>query len=218
MKLSTIFSVAFLGLLAQSAVLPEDAPEVDIVADAQRSVLQAMGGELGGDELSKRNFGISFDLGFSINILSLQNSMRSSHGCPLLNWDQNCYTAAKQVVSKYDCSSNSQTSGSSSSGNWGTGSSNPFSPIIDCGNVVNSWYNKGKKYNYGATCPLNAFTNLIWKSTSKVGCAYKDCRSHGNGYYYYCNYSPSVSNPSNSQKTSNVAPPKSPCTVCATSH
>ncbi|EGW30015.1 uncharacterized protein SPAPADRAFT_68858 [Spathaspora passalidarum NRRL Y-27907] len=240
MKLSAAITLAYLALFAQSVVLPDEnaeAPivavaersieeeagivdiaersvqeEADILAAAQNSVLQAMEGEVGSGELSKRLFGLSFDLGFSINILTFHNFKRILHGDPLLCWDHGLYRHAKHYIDRYDCSGDFHHPDGPYGSNWGIGSSKAFSVSADAGFVVDKWYGLGKSIGFGksislgAKVSLNSFTNLIWKSTRRVGCAYKDCRHRGRGYFYYCNYDPCANNPSYRVVQSNIPP------------
>ncbi|EGW30017.1 uncharacterized protein SPAPADRAFT_144697 [Spathaspora passalidarum NRRL Y-27907] len=164
------------------------------------------------DALAKRNFGFVADLSFSIHILSLHNIKRLLHGCPILNWDSGCYKHAKKYIDNYDCSGNFHGPNDQYGGNWGHGDSKPFTALLDSGVVFDNWYSVGKNINFGksisigARVSLSSFTTLIWKSTRRVGCAYKDCRHRGRGYFYYCNYDPYVPNPSEKQCIDNILP------------
>ena len=70
--------------------------------------------------------------------------------------------------------------------------------------ITNQWYGAevGKFTQYGAATPNLAnfaqwghFTQIVWKATTEVGCAYSTCDS-GRGYMFVCNYSPPGTFPS----------------------
>ena len=53
-----------------------------------------------------------------------------------------------------------------------------------------AWYDEGETYDYSTANEYNHFTQVVWKGSKKVGCAYKDCRSTGWGLYIVCEYDP----------------------------
>ncbi|KAI8379964.1 CAP domain-containing protein [Choanephora cucurbitarum] len=58
--------------------------------------------------------------------------------------------------------------------------------------VIDAWYNEGKNYNYGTNSYSSStghFTQVVWKSTTEIGCAATYC-SNLRGTYYVCDYSP----------------------------
>ena len=127
------------------------------------------------------------DEDFSKNILDAHNAKRARHGVPNLSWDNAAYQYAQAYADKYDCSGNLKHSGGKYGENLGVGFSTGQS-------VVNAWYNEagedGTDYDYGSATDYNHFTALIWKSTTKVGCAYKDCSAQNWGKYIVCSYDP----------------------------
>ncbi|KAI8341562.1 CAP domain-containing protein, partial [Blakeslea trispora] len=73
--------------------------------------------------------------------------------------------------------------------------------------AIDVWYNEGKNYNYGTNSYSSStghFTQVVWKSTTEIGCAATYC-SNLKGTYYVCDYSP----PGNyaGQYTANVLSP-----------
>jgi hypothetical protein len=57
-------------------------------------------------------------------------------------------------------------------------------------NAVNAWYGEEQYYNYnnpGFNSLTGHFTQVVWKDTSLLGCAYKDC---GNIIIVSCKYWP----------------------------
>ncbi|EGW34050.1 uncharacterized protein SPAPADRAFT_148416 [Spathaspora passalidarum NRRL Y-27907] len=223
MKFSNVLSLALLSIAAQGAVLPgtdeADAPEVDVIAVAQRdisesdvpkidvvAVAQRDVSQEQEVDIEKRGFGIVADILFVTEMFTLHNLKRLRHGVPLLNWDSGCYKHAQNLADSYDCSGNFPDPGNEYGNNQGTGNSNPVTVVADSAVVVDSWYAPSTSYNYGNPTAMNSFTNLVWKSTTKVGCAYKDCRSKKRGYYYTCSYDPAGNVPNFGKQ--NIFPPK----------
>jgi uncharacterized protein YkwD len=159
---------------------------------------------------SSSNFGGVQDEDFSKNILDAHNAKRARHGAPNLVWDNDAYQYAQAYADKYDCSGNLKHSGGKFGENLGVGFKTGDS-------VVTAWYNEagedGKSYNYGSATDYNHFTQLIWKSTTKLGCAYKDCSAQNWGKYIVCSYDPAGNVIGTDQKTGksymaeNVLPP-----------
>lgn len=120
---------------------------------------------------------------FKNNILDAHNKKRSQHGVLKLSWDEDAYQYAKDYANKYDCSGDLQHSGGSFGENLAVG-------YKDGSSAVDAWYDEGKNYDYSSASSFDHFTQVIWKSTTKVGCAYKDCSSENWGKYIVCSYDP----------------------------
>jgi len=56
--------------------------------------------------------------------------------------------------------------------------------------AVKAWYDEGETYDYSTANEYNHFTQLVWKDTTKLGCAYKDCSAENWGLYIICSYDP----------------------------
>lgn len=96
-----------------------------------------------------------------------------------LTWSNELYNYANKVASSYDCSGNLRHT----SGPYGENLALGYSSGA---NAVSAWYSEG--FNFGGAGKLNHFTQVVWKSTTQLGCAYKDCRAKGWGLYVICNY------------------------------
>ncbi|KAI5958094.1 hypothetical protein KGF57_002902 [Candida theae] len=118
---------------------------------------------------------------FQNEILSAHNAKRAAHGVAALSWSQELYNYAQKVANAYDCSGNLKHTFAPYGENLGVGYSSAQS-------VVNAWYSEGKNYNYQLATTFDHFTQVVWKSTTLLGCAYKDCSSRGWGMYVICNY------------------------------
>ncbi|KAI8047913.1 CAP domain-containing protein [Thamnidium elegans] len=126
----------------------------------------------------KRNIVSSYDVE---TILATHNKYRALHGSPALNWSKKLAAYANQWSGK--CIFNS---GSIHYGENTAGRSSSWPQTIE------AWYNEEKKYNYknpGFNSTTGHFTQLVWKNTKQVGCAFSYCNSI-KGNFYVCEYEP----------------------------
>lgn len=132
---------------------------------------------------SSGDFGNVQDEAFSKEILDAHNSKRAQHGVSALSWDQSAYEYAQNYADQYSCSGNLKHSGGKYGENLGVGYKSGSA-------VVEAWYLEGDSYNYNTASTFDHFTQVVWKGTTKVGCAYKDCSSQNWGKYIICSYDP----------------------------
>ncbi|KAK6462323.1 CAP domain-containing protein [Scheffersomyces coipomensis] len=132
---------------------------------------------------SSSNFGTVQDLSFSQEILNDHNEKRADHGVPALSWSQDLYNYAQNYANQYDCSGNLVHSGGPYGENLAVGYSGATPAFT-------AWYNEGNGYNYAAANVFDHFTQIIWKSSTELGCAYKDCSAENWGKYVICSYNP----------------------------
>lgn len=119
---------------------------------------------------------------FQSAILDEHNAKRALHGVPNLSWDSTLEAYAQAYADKYDCSGTLTHSGG------------PYGENLALGytvtGTVDAWYAEGANYNYGSSCSvLDHFTQVVWKSSTAVGCAQKQCGSYY-GAYVICSYNP----------------------------
>lgn len=127
--------------------------------------------------------GNGIDVDFAKAILDSHNSYRALHDAPALSWSQAAYDYAENNAENYDCSGVLTHTHGQYGENLAAGySSGPAS--------VKAWYDEGDTYDYSSADTYNHFTQVVWKSTTQLGCAYKDCRSKGWGLYVICEYDP----------------------------
>lgn len=123
------------------------------------------------------------DVDFAKDILDAHNKYRAQHGVDDLSWDQDTYNYAKKNADDYDCSGvlthTHGQFGENLAAGFSTGSS-----------AVKAWYEEGETFNYNTYNEYNHFTQVVWKGSKKVGCAYKDCRKNNWGLYIVCEYDP----------------------------
>lgn len=137
---------------------------------------------------------------FAVAILDSHNEYRALHGVGKLLWDQDTYNYAKNNADNYDCLGVL------------THTHGPFGENLAAGfnsgpSAVKAWYVEGDTFDYQTANEYNHFTQVVWKASTKVGCAYKDCRAQNWGLYVVCEYSP-VGNVIG-QERQNVLPPVS---------
>ncbi|RKP30420.1 PR-1-like protein [Metschnikowia bicuspidata] len=116
------------------------------------------------------------DASFAEAILDAQNSHRVLHGVATLSWDNSTYAYAQSNAGSYDCSGVLTHTHGPNGENLAAGFADGPSA--------------GQTNNYQTNGEYNHFTQVIWKGTTSVGCAYKDCQAQGWGKYVVCEYSP----------------------------
>lgn len=125
----------------------------------------------------------SIDASFSKNILDAHNSYRALHGVEPLSWADAPYVYAKNNADSYDCSGVL----THTHGQYGENLAAGFSTGAS---AVTAWYVEGDDYDYSAANVYDHFTQVIWKGSTQVGCAYKDCTAEGWKLYVVCEYNP----------------------------
>ncbi len=138
---------------------------------------------------------------FQQDSLSLHNNFRAKHEAAGLEWDS--------TLAEYALKHASQCIFEHSHGPYGE---NLAAGYRTTEAAITAWYSEESLYSY--TNPqfskaTGHFTQLVWKSTRKVGCAIVPCKGlHGTpGNYVVCEYSPAgnIINPGYFSK--NVSPP-----------
>jgi len=122
--------------------------------------------------------------GFETEALSLHNQVRALHHAPLLVWDQQlaqyAQAHARHCVFKH--------------------SALPYGENLAAGfpsltAAIQFWYSEHKHYSYQKSVyqhEAGHFTQLVWVSTKKLGCASVACNGKHStpGNYLVCEYSP----------------------------
>lgn len=123
------------------------------------------------------------DKSFAKDILDAHNKYRSQHGVADLAWAEGPYEYAKKNADDYDCSGVLTHTHGQYGENLAAGFAN--GPA-----AVKAWYDEGDTFNYNTYNEYNHFTQVVWKGSQRVGCAYKDCRAENWGLYVVCEYDP----------------------------
>lgn len=120
---------------------------------------------------------------FAKAILDAHNEKRANHGVDKLTWDEELVSYAQDYADQYDCSGSLTHSGGKYGENLAVGYS-------DGPKALEAWYEEGENYDYSSASSFDHFTQVIWKSTTKLGCAQKDCSKNNWGKYIICSYDP----------------------------
>jgi len=134
--------------------------------------------------------------------LDTHNKFRAIHGVGPLEWDASLAEYAKDHGNKCVWGHSMGPHGE----NLALGYRTPNAAITD-------WYNEISLYDYnnpGFSHGVGHFTQVVWKSSTKVGCALVNCPGLNgtNGQYLVCEYNPPGNMNSASSFRANVLPPK----------
>ncbi|KAI8077226.1 CAP domain-containing protein [Gilbertella persicaria] len=113
--------------------------------------------------------------------LAAHNKYRSKHHVPNVKWSTKLSNHAQTVTDS--CVWGHSMKGTGQNIAYGYKSMEA---------VVDAWYNEVKNYNYkngGFSSSTGHFTQVVWKSTTEIGCAATYC-SNLKATYYVCDYSP----------------------------
>jgi uncharacterized protein YkwD len=117
---------------------------------------------------------------FAAEILNAHNEKRAENGSPDLSWSDELASYAQAYADKYDCSGTLTHSGGKYGENLGLGYTTT--------GVVDAWYDEKSYYNPSSPAASH-FTQVVWKSTTKLGCAKITCDNIW-GQYTICSYDP----------------------------
>ncbi|CUA69707.1 Fruiting body protein SC14 [Rhizoctonia solani] len=118
------------------------------------------------------------------NYLTTHNNERVKHGAKALTWDNALASSAQAWANQ--CKFQHSRSGE----NLYAGTGNPTAAA-----AVGAWNAESKDYNPRNSQPSH-WTQVIWKGTTKLGCALKQCApgtildAKYVANYYVCHYSP----------------------------
>ncbi|CAR29972.1 hypothetical protein ZYGR_0AD06630 [Zygosaccharomyces rouxii] len=122
---------------------------------------------------------------FQNTMVDRHNDKRSQHqSTGSLEWDDELANYAQNYADKYDCSGDLVHSNGPYGENLAVG--------YDDEGTIDAWYDEIKKYSFSDPVfseSTGHFTQLVWKSSTKVGCGSKQCGGSV-GKYIICNYNP----------------------------
>ncbi|CAO3563811.1 unnamed protein product [Mortierella alpina] len=134
------------------------------------------------------------------SILDTHNGYRRMHGSPDLTWNDAAATWGDNWLQS--CEFRHSDSGP-----------NNYEEILAAGyadfkSAIDAWYGEVKDYDYnspGFSMNTGHFTQVVWKSTTSIGCAKRECPRWT---IYICNYDPAgnIISDDNSYFTDNVLP------------
>ncbi|WP_226883580.1 CAP family protein [Allocoleopsis franciscana] len=132
--------------------------------------------------------------------LSKHNTYRATHHTPELTKSDSLNSSAQdwanQIASSGDFAHSSTSNGENIYATYTTASSIPGDTLAN--NAVQSWYSEVSKYDYanpGFSSGTGHFTQVVWKSSTEVGCgAAKGTKTMNgklyNAFYVVCQYAP----------------------------
>lgn len=116
--------------------------------------------------------------------LTAHNTVRQDHGANNLTWSDEVASTAQAYADQ--C--NFEHSGTSYGENLAEASGDP-----DIAAAVQLWASEASEYD-ASNPTYSHFTQMVWKSTTELGCGYAKCSNiyadYGGGVLYVCNYNP----------------------------
>lgn len=129
-------------------------------------------------------------------ITNEHNKLRAQEnaGLPNLTWDSTVAAYALQKVTYLANSNNCTMSHTAGPTNPGYGENLAWASWSTYTGIeaTNAWYNEKSNYTYSSnSCSgvCGHYTQVVWKNSTKLGCAGVVC-SNGGGIIYGCNYNP----------------------------
>ncbi|KAI5476035.1 hypothetical protein MNV49_000464 [Pseudohyphozyma bogoriensis] len=126
---------------------------------------------------------------FAQAALTAHNSYRAQHGAVALTWNQELSNAAQTWANKCNF-----VHSQGALGPWGENLAATAGYATTITDAVKMWTDESVDYN--ATNPVYShFTQVVWKSTTQLGCAVAQCSgifdpAYGLASFYVCEYNP----------------------------
>jgi hypothetical protein len=116
--------------------------------------------------------------------LTLHNKLRRLHTAPDLQWD----AGLAEYAARYAAQCHFRHSKGGYGENLATG-------FPDTSTAIHAWYDEHNDYSYQRpqfSSTTGHFTQMVWKSTTKLGCASYPCNGKNGtqGDFLVCEYSP----------------------------
>jgi uncharacterized protein YkwD len=132
---------------------------------------------------------LRMDDAFQQDCLATHNTYRARHSAPPLKIDPKIVDYAKSRanrISQYEgLSGGYQPLDHGENRHWSA--TTVSGRMATCKDVVTAWYNEGRDYDYahpGSSSGTGHFTQIVWKETTRIGCA----RAAGQGSQWYETY------------------------------
>ena len=146
-----------------------------------------------------RNLADSFNFNtFYTALVNRHNTLRKKHSAGSLSKFADIAKLAQDTANRCKKKGTLEHYGLSYNGKWMGQNLYVLGGAAPTGaEVANNWYSENKNYNYNSGKSKNGkeighFTQLVWKSTKKIGCAVAKGKWNGYSpsYYVCCNYFP----------------------------
>lgn len=113
--------------------------------------------------------------------LVTHNKFRSKHAAPALKWDD--------ALARYAARYAARCHFKHSHGGYGE---NLAAGFPSAATAIQAWYGEHKFYRGGYSSATGHFTQMVWKSSRKLGCAIAACDGKNGtpGKFLVCEYSP----------------------------
>ncbi len=130
---------------------------------------------------------------FADTVLKIHNDERAAVGVPELKWSDSLASDAKswaEHLAQLGTLQHSTGTGQGENLSYRSDSRGPSA--ISTEDLLSGWVNEKSKWQGGPLTsanwyPTGHYTQMVWKTTTKVGCA---TASAGNSVYLVCRYSP----------------------------
>lgn len=145
---------------------------------------------------------------YSEAVVAHHNAHRANHSAPALSWDAGLAATAEKIASSCVYAHDTATDGGGYGQNIAAGA-----PASNISSVITELFYNNEVENFaslfGQSTPSNIndhsafdgwghFSQIVWKSTTKIGCATYDCSGRGLAntggsvppHFTVCNYSP----------------------------
>lgn len=116
--------------------------------------------------------------------LALHNQLRSKHGAPAMQWDDKLASFAAKHAARCQFKHSSGSYGENIAAGFPTSRA-----------AIQAWYDEVTDYSFtspGYSSSTGHFTQLVWKSSTRLGCAVASCNGTNGtpGKFLVCEYSP----------------------------
>ncbi|TID18695.1 hypothetical protein E2P81_ATG05678 [Venturia nashicola] len=124
--------------------------------------------------------------------LSYINNIRGQHRATALIWDDNLAVAALRKANGCRVD-HSGPHGENAFSFWQEPAPSSTDWTAKTRNAIDSWAKEKALYNSGRTNQAYHFTQLVWKGSSRIGCAWTAHVCQGNAHkdwWFYCDFDP----------------------------
>ncbi|KAI9860325.1 MAG: hypothetical protein M1813_006214 [Trichoglossum hirsutum] len=127
------------------------------------------------------------DTTFINTVLTRVNNYRNHHSAAPLTWDATLASYARTQAN--GCKAvHSGKYGENIYSFWTTDADPSF--VTWTNSAIDWWMSEAANYNVNNPAPAYHFTQLVWKSSKRIGCAWSVSKCPDKNYYLYCEFDP----------------------------